>query len=158
MACRDASVRSVGATTAASSRVSYVSVCSAPAGQTHQQASRPGWQIYIGTHQLAILSWVPLHFRSWLCHGSSAPSRWKTSSRMCEGRTTAQWEHVPLHPKCLHSAQFQISQPGLRMGIGDDKWCTQSLDININWVVLKWLDKVVKKNHCFLSLTQWDWN
>ena len=63
-----------------------------PARKLHN----PGWQIYmvlrwaIGTQQLGCLSWVPLGFCSGLCHGSSVPSKWKTSSRTGEGRTTAQ--------------------------------------------------------------------
>lgn len=73
-----------------------------PAGALHQwdrlarKLHDPSWQIYavlrwaIATHQLGCLPWVYLGFCSWLCHGSSLPSKWKTSSRTGEGRTTAQ--------------------------------------------------------------------
>lgn len=86
-------------------------LCSAPARQHCQEASRPrladlhGVSLSHGDSPAGRLSWAPLGFCSWLCHSSSVLSERKTSTRAGEGRTTAQWEPVPL----IRSASAQHS-------------------------------------------------
>lgn len=118
---------------------------------TARRLRDPGWQIYMvlhwamGTHQLDVcprLLWVSAPGYAIVLQSSLSGK--PPQERVREGQLHNGNPYPSSGVPPLSTAP--IRHPGLRIGTGDDEWCIKSLDMNINWVVPKWLDKVVKQS------------